>query len=112
MDSIAGWPSRYFAARCLAGLDLAARASVFGPPLRDGTMDAEQRELLRLLFAEATARIEAAHESAVAGQSAGLAVDDYAGAARRLRAAAQDVAALAEAARSIAADRPDDAGSY
>lgn len=67
-------------------------------------MDAEQIELLRLLFAEATARIEAAHESAVAGQSAGLTVDDYASAARRLRATAQDIIALADAALLIAVD--------
>ena len=73
-------------------------------------MDAAQRELLQLLFAEATVRIEAAHESAVLGQSAGLAADDYASAARRLHATAQDIVALADAANVIAADRPDDAG--
>ncbi len=73
-------------------------------------MDKNQRELLQLLFAEATARIETAHESAVAGQSAGLTVDDYASAARRLQATAQDIIALADAARVIAVDRPDDAG--
>ena len=75
-------------------------------------MDAAQRELLQLLFAEATARIEAAHERAIAGQSAGLGADDYASAARRLRATAQDIIALADAALAIAADRPDDDGSY
>ncbi len=73
-------------------------------------MDAAQRELLRSLFAEATARIESAHESAVLGQSAELTADDYASAARRLRATAQDIIALADAALLIAVDRPDDAG--
>lgn len=71
-------------------------------------MDTEQTELLRLLFAEATARIETAHECAVAGQSGGLAADDYAGTARRLQAAAQDVVALAEAARVIATEVSND----
>ncbi len=93
--------------RCLAALDLAARASVFGPSLRDGAMDAGRRELVQLLFVEATARIEAAHESAIAGQSAGLGADDYASAARRLRATAQDIIALADAALVIAG-KPDD----
>ena len=55
-----------------------------------------------MLFAEVTVRIEAAHESAVAGQSAELAADDYASAARRLRASAQDLAVLADAILVIA----------
>ncbi len=73
-------------------------------------MDDDHRELVRRLFAAATARIEAAHEAATAGQSSEIAAGNYAAAARRLQAAAQDIAALAEAARVIAADRLDDAG--
>ncbi len=73
-------------------------------------MDDDHRELVRRLFAAATARVEAAHEAAVVGQSGEIARRDYAAAARRLQAAAQDIAALAEAAQVIAADRLDDAG--
>ncbi len=73
-------------------------------------MDDDHRELVRRLFAAATARIETAHDAAVAGQSGEIAAGDYVTAARRLQEAAQDIAALAEAARVIAADRLDDAG--
>ncbi len=73
-------------------------------------MDDDDRELVRHLFAAATARIETAHDAATTGQSGEIATGDYAAAARRLEAAAQDIAALAEAARVIAADRLDDAG--
>ena len=73
-------------------------------------MDDDHRELVRRLFAAATARIEAAHDAAVTGQSGEIAAGDYVAAACRLQAAARDIAALAEAARVIAADRPDDAG--
>ncbi len=71
-------------------------------------MDEDQQELLRMLFAEATVRIETAHESAVAGQSTKLAVDDCARAARGLLAAAQDLAALAEAMLAIIGTPEDD----
>ncbi len=60
------------------------------------------RELLRRLFAAATDMTETAHEAAIAGQSEALTVGDYAEAARRLEAAARDIAALAEAATVIA----------
>jgi len=73
-------------------------------------MEDDDRELVRRLFAAATARIEAAHDAAVTGQSGEIAAGDYAASARRLQAAAQDITALAEAARVIAAGRPDDAG--
>ena len=73
-------------------------------------MDDDDRELVRRLFAAATALIETAHDAATAGQSGEIAAGDYAAAARRLQAAAQGIAALAEAVRVIAADRPDDAG--
>lgn len=46
-------------------------------------MDAELRDLLSQLFAEATKLIEFAHEAAVAGQSGALSADGYAKAARR-----------------------------
>ena len=73
-------------------------------------MDDDDRELLRHLFAATTVLIETAHESAVAGQASEIAAGDYAAVARRLQAAAQDIAALAEAVLVIAADRLDDAG--
>ena len=71
-------------------------------------MDEDRQELLRMLFAEATVWIETAHESAVTGQSTELAADDYMRAARRLRAAAQDLAALAEAMLAIIGTPEDD----
>ena len=73
-------------------------------------MDDDHRELLRRLLATATELIENAHDAAVAGQSGEIAAGDYAAVARRLLVAARDIAALAEAARVITADRPDDAG--
>ena len=73
-------------------------------------MDDDHRELLRRLFTAVTARIETAHEAAVAGQSGEIARGDYAAAARRLQEAARDIAALAEAALVITTDRLDDAG--
>ena len=73
-------------------------------------METEQKELLRLLFVEATARIETAHESAIMGQSAELTTDGYASAARRLRVAVTNIAALADAALVIVADPRDDTG--
>ena len=71
-------------------------------------MDDDDRQLVRHLFAATTARIEAAHDAATAGQSSEVAAGDYVAVARRLQAAAQDIAALAEAVRVIAADRPND----
>ena len=65
-------------------------------------MDEDHRELLRRLFAAATELTETAHEAAIAGQSETLTAGAYAGAARRLQAAARDIAALAEAAAVIA----------
>ncbi len=64
-------------------------------------MDDDHRELLRRLFAAATALIETAHDAAVAGQSGGIAAGDYAEAAHRLQGAARDIAALAAAAAVI-----------
>ena len=65
-------------------------------------MDENRRELVRRLFAAATEMTETAHEAAIAGQSEALTAGAYAGAARRLQAAARDIAALAEAAAVIA----------
>ncbi len=65
-------------------------------------MDDDHRELVRRLFAAATALIETAHDAAVAGQSGAIAAGDYAEAARRLEAAARSLAALVEAAAVIA----------
>ena len=65
-------------------------------------MDDDHRELVRRLFAAATALIETAHDAAIAGQSGAIAAGDYAEAAHRLQGAARDIAALAEAAAVIA----------
>ncbi len=64
-------------------------------------MDDDHRELVRRLFAAATALIETAHDAAIAGQSGAIAAGDYAEAAHRLQAAVRDIAALAEAATVI-----------
>ncbi len=65
-------------------------------------MDEDHRELVRRLFAAATALIETAHDAAIAGQSGAIAAGDYAEAAQRLQEAARDIAALAEATAVIA----------
>ena len=65
-------------------------------------MGDDHRELVRRLFAAATALIETAHDAAVAGQSSAIAAGDYAEAAHRLQGAALDIAALATAAAVIA----------
>ncbi len=64
-------------------------------------MDENRRELVRRMFAAATALIETAHDAAVAGQSGGIAAGDYAEAAHRLQVAARDIVALAAAAAII-----------
>ena len=51
-------------------------------------MDDDHRDLVRHLFAAATALIETAHEAAIAGQSEALTARAYAEAAPRLEAAA------------------------
>ncbi len=48
-------------------------------------MDDDHRELVRRLFAAATALIETAHDAAVTGQSGAIAAGDYAEAAHRLQ---------------------------
>ncbi len=65
-------------------------------------MDDDDKELVRRLMAKATAMLEDAVETAVAGQSDRLSVPGYARAARRLQAAAQDIAIIAEAATIVA----------
>ncbi len=66
-------------------------------------MEDDNRELVRRLFAAATALIETAHEAAIAGQSEALTARAYAEAAQQLAAAAaRSLAALAEAAAVIA----------
>ncbi len=65
-------------------------------------MDDDHRELVRRLFTAATELIEAAHEAAVAGQSAEIVAEDYGAAARLLQATARDIAALAAAAMIVA----------
>ncbi len=70
-------------------------------------MDDDRRELLRRLFAAATELTETAHDAATAGQSGALKADGYAEAAGRLRAAAGDIAALADAAMVLACPGPE-----
>ncbi len=65
-------------------------------------MDDDHQELLRRLFVVATEFVESAHDAATKGQSGRLTAQDYADAARRLQAAAHNIAALAEAATVIA----------
>ena len=65
-------------------------------------MDENRRELVRRMFAAATALIETAHEAAIAGQSEALTARAYAEAAQRLQGAARDITALATAAAVIA----------
>ncbi len=65
-------------------------------------MDEDKKELLRRLFVVATELVESAHDAAAKGQSGRLTANDYADAARALQAAARDIAALAEAAATIA----------
>ena len=71
-------------------------------------MDDDDRELVRRLFAAATALIETAHDAAAAGQSGEIAAGDYTAAARTLQATARDVAALAEAAMVIVGEADGD----
>ncbi len=65
-------------------------------------MDDDNKELVRRLMAKATAMLEDTVETAVAGQSNRLSAPGYARAARRLQAAAQDIAIIAEAAMIVA----------
>jgi len=66
------------------------------------TMDDDRRELANRLFAAVTAMLEDAIEVAVAGQSPKLDPRQLANRARRLYAAAQEIAAMAEAAMIVA----------
>ena len=74
-------------------------------------MDEDNRELVRRLFAAATALIETAHDAAIAGQSGAIAAGDYAEAAHRLQGAARAIAALAAAAAVIAGPSDGDPSS-
>ena len=65
-------------------------------------MDDDDKELVRRLMAKATAMLEDTVETAVAGQSDRLSAPGHVRAARRLQAAAQDIAVLAEAATIVA----------
>ncbi len=65
-------------------------------------MDDDNKELVRRLMAKATVMLEDMVETAVAGQSDRLSAPEYAGAARRLQAAAQDIAIIAEAVTIVA----------
>ena len=69
-------------------------------------MDEDRRNLLSRLFAAATELIETAHEAAVEGQSGTLTAAGYTKTARRLKAAASNAAALAEAALIVARGDP------
>ncbi len=64
-------------------------------------MDEDDRELLRRLFAAATAMLENAIEAAVAGQSAKLGPRQLVDRARQLHASARDTTVIAEAAMIV-----------
>ena len=72
------------------------------PKGKEGAMDAGDRELFRHLMAKATAMLENAAGLAAEGQSPLLSQDQMIEVARRLQAAAQNVAALADAATTVA----------
>ncbi len=65
-------------------------------------MNEDDKELVRRLMAKATAMLEDTVETAVAGQSDRFSAPGYARAARRLQAAARDIATIAEAAAIVA----------
>ena len=65
-------------------------------------MDDDKSELVRRLFVVATEFVESAHYASTEGQSGRQSALEYADAARKLHAAARDIAALAEAATVIA----------
>ncbi len=65
-------------------------------------MNDDDKELVRRLMAKATAMLEDAVETTVTGQSDRLSAPGYARAARRLQAAAQDIAIITEAATIVA----------
>jgi hypothetical protein len=65
-------------------------------------MDQDDKELVRRLMAKATATLEDATVAAAKGQSQRLSAAGYARAARRLRAAAGKIAAIAETAGMVA----------
>ena len=64
-------------------------------------MDDDHRELANRLFGTATAMLEDAIEAAVAGQSPKLGSEQLADHARRLHAAAREIAVIAEAAMIV-----------
>ena len=66
-----------------------------------GEMDEDRRELIRSLFAAATARLETAHEIAIDGQSAGLSFSEYQACAGKLCSISADIDALAIAAAAL-----------
>lgn len=65
-------------------------------------MNDDHLKLVQHLFAAATALIEAAHHTAVAGQSVEIVAEDYAEAAHKLQTTARNIAVLAEAAMIVA----------
>ncbi len=65
-------------------------------------MDQDDRELANRLFATATAMLEDATGTAVAGQSARLTPSQLADHGHRLQAAARDIAIIADAATIVA----------
>ena len=70
-------------------------------------MDENRRELARRIFAEATERLEEAHEVAISGQSPHLSGADSHSIAGRLRRIAQEILILAETAIILARGEED-----
>ncbi len=64
-------------------------------------MDKDDGELVRRLMTKATAMLEDAIESAVAGQSSRARTDELLDVARRLHAASREIAVIARAAETI-----------
>ncbi len=64
-------------------------------------MDEDDKELVRRLMTKATAMLEDALESAVAGQTSRARAGELLDGARRLHAASRDIAAIARAAETI-----------
>ena len=74
-------------------------------------MDKDDGELVRRLMTKATAMLEDALETAVAGQSSRARADELLDVARRLHAASREIAVIARAAETIVTtgfDGPDD----
>ncbi len=67
-----------------------------------GEMDDDRRDLIRGLFAAATAHLETAHETTTDGQSAKLSSSEYQACADKLRSISAEIEALANSVTVLA----------